>query len=471
MKASTPASNKFASPKLPKIVERPRLFRQLDQARKRPIVWINASPGMGKTTLVASYLQARRLKGLWYQIDGGDADPASFFYYLELAAQKLVPRSQSGLPSLTPEDHTALTVFTRRFFEALYRRIKSPALLIFDNYQELPSQTAMQDLFQLACTIIPDGLTIFVISREAPPAHFARLQAGQHIARIDQESLRLTESETHEIISLYATTKNWKPTQRDKDELQKKTQGWVTGLILHLEHLKRGWGEIPEQVTQTPQEVFDYFALKVLKTVDSLTQDFLLKTAFLPSMTVRLAHDITQISNAKSILDSLYRGRYFIERRVEQEVTYHYHPLFQACLQNRLKMQLGPTSLVEHQIRTAHALEGVGRIDEAMGLLQETGNLSEQIRLVCTHAPMLLSQGRVKTLEGWLGTFPPEVVDETPWLQVWLGSARKMANPKESEGLFKKAYAKLKTEKIPKGIFLAWCGAVESLFQLWDNFQ
>ena len=42
----------------------------------------------GKTTLVASLLEARERPGIWYQVDAGDADPASFVYHLRLAAME-----------------------------------------------------------------------------------------------------------------------------------------------------------------------------------------------------------------------------------------------------------------------------------------------------------------------------------------------------------------------------------------------
>jgi len=67
---------KLSPPRLPAIVERSRLYRLLDRARKRPIVWINAPPGFGKTTLVAGYLRARKLHPLWYQVEIGILPPS-----------------------------------------------------------------------------------------------------------------------------------------------------------------------------------------------------------------------------------------------------------------------------------------------------------------------------------------------------------------------------------------------------------
>jgi hypothetical protein len=65
---------KLTPPKLHDVLPRPRLFALLDHALMRPIAWVSAPPGSGKTTLVASYLQARGLRHVWYQADIGDTD-------------------------------------------------------------------------------------------------------------------------------------------------------------------------------------------------------------------------------------------------------------------------------------------------------------------------------------------------------------------------------------------------------------
>jgi len=49
------------------------------------MVWVAAPAGSGKTTLLASYVDARKVPCVWYQIDPGDADIGSFFFYLKQA--------------------------------------------------------------------------------------------------------------------------------------------------------------------------------------------------------------------------------------------------------------------------------------------------------------------------------------------------------------------------------------------------
>src|SRR5512146_2864715 len=126
--------DKISRPRIFRVLPRERLFRLLDACMERPVTWISGPGGAGKSTLVASYLDARRLPCLWYQIDEGDADIATFFYYLGLAAQKASPRRKTLLPLFTTEYMRGVSAFTRKYFESLYARLKPPCAIVLDNY-------------------------------------------------------------------------------------------------------------------------------------------------------------------------------------------------------------------------------------------------------------------------------------------------------------------------------------------------
>ena len=111
----TPPTSKGTHP-------RPRLFPLLDAGCERPLVWVTAPAGSGKTTLVAQWLAASKRPLLWLQLDAGDNDPATFFHYLGLAAARAFPRRKKPLPHLTTEYALSVPTFARRYFEALSGR-------------------------------------------------------------------------------------------------------------------------------------------------------------------------------------------------------------------------------------------------------------------------------------------------------------------------------------------------------------
>ena len=171
---------KTTRPTLTGVLPRDRLFSMLDRGRERPAIWMAGPPGAGKTTLAASYIDSRKLRSLWYQVDEGDADVATFYYYLGLAAaEHLKGGARNALPVLTPEYHAGLSTFTRRYFQALYQRLGPPFTLVFDGYHEVPAQSPFHLVMRDALSEIPPGGCVLIVSRSDPPAPMARLGANR----------------------------------------------------------------------------------------------------------------------------------------------------------------------------------------------------------------------------------------------------------------------------------------------------
>jgi ATP/maltotriose-dependent transcriptional regulator MalT/DNA-binding SARP family transcriptional activator len=459
---------KITRPILTEVFPRKRLFEAMDRSRKRPVTWIAGPPGCGKTTLVSSYLDARKLPCLWYQVDPGDADPATFFYYLGLAAREAAPRKRKPLPLLTPEYRQGMSTFTLRYFEDLFARLKTPSAVVFDNYQEAPEEAPFHEIILNGLSRIPEGIKAILISRRNPPPAFTRLRANHQMEILGWNELRLTLEETGGIIRLRAREKQTKETI---SLLHKAADGWTAGLVLMLESVEKGVIEPQALGKLTPDEIFDYFAKELLDKTDRETRGFLLQTAFLPKMTPKMAEDLTGLPNARRILDALSRTHYFTEKRFHGEPVYQYHMLFREFLLSRAQETLCREDRSILLLRAAILLENSGQTEDAVPLFRDAGRWDEMVELIRKHASSMLQQGRNRPLAEWLKSLPPEILEGDPWLLYWMGECQAPFDIRLGRFYFEKAFEKFRQEEGGVGIFLAWAGVVNSIINEFQDFR
>lgn len=428
---------KITRPRVHNVLARDRLLRKIADA-PAPVVWIAASPGAGKTTLAATFVDTTGQPCLWYRADDSDRDPATFFHHIRSALAPLRPDGVASLPAAPADGAVDVGVFARHFAAALYDRLAAPAVLVIDNFQAADASFAL--VVRELCADVPAGFRVLVLSLEDPPPPFARLVANRGVAQIDPTELRFTLDEARPLLDPSA--------QLDAAtlvDLHERAGGWAAGLVLLGERAGRlpAAARSAAAVAAESARVIDhYFGEVVLGDASPEDRRLLMLTAALPRVSAALAATVAAHPQAGRVLEQLCQRRLFIERLSADEPVYRYHALFRAALLARADVEVPPADRLAAQRRAAAHLEETGHVDEAVPLLLAAECWDDAARMVAAHARPFHEQGRWRTLADWIARLPVQVRGANPWLGYWAGACQLFIEPADGRRRLDQAFTR-----------------------------
>ncbi len=447
------------------VIERERLFALLDLQRERPMIWITGPPGAGKTTLVTTYLERQRAATLWYRIDDGDVDAATFFSYLRQAAQALTRQRRLNLPLLGPEYLLDLPGFARRFFRSLFAALPPLGALVFDGY-EAASGGVLDPLLDIAAAELPQGMRMLVTSRQPPVAALAYLATQGGLSLLSWSDLRLTLPEALDIAK--ASRRAGAETATAMHAL---SDGWAAGFVVLLDRGEAG-GPVHAQTTGSIREaLFPYFLHEMFGRISEAERALLLRTALMSSFTAAQAAALCPKTDTARILNGLYRQHYFVDRTDDAQSVFRYHALFRDFLltQGHASFTLRERTALLVQAAAQH--QGAGQAEDAIALLTEAQAWEALVPLLCQLAPGWMREGRNATLDKAISVLPHDVLDGTAWMLFWLGTARLPFAPAPARGLLEAAFAQFDAAGDTAASMLACCGILNSYFLEWNDMH
>ncbi|MEP6969772.1 MAG: BTAD domain-containing putative transcriptional regulator [Betaproteobacteria bacterium] len=460
---STPTLGKLRRPRLGRAITRERLFQHIDDSATVPVLWVCGPAGFGKSTLVATYLEARELPSLWLQLDAGDADPATFAHFLGEAAAVLAPRKRIRLPLPTADDLRDVTGFIRRCFRHLAQVLGAPWVLVLDNAQELDRAPALHGAIAAALDEIPERARIVVISREPPPAPYARALAGQQVVIIDAVALRFRSDETGALLQLHE--RNW-----SADALCQAADGWAAAMILMLASDTEPGPLEAARADDAPQRVFELFAGEVLEAMEPWQRQVLQRIAFLPSTTAAMAVRLGAEPRAGALLEELARRGLFTDRRGGTVVVYAFHALFSAFLRARAAAELGTDALHTLRIDAARLLADTGLADAAVVELLGAQAWPEAFAMLQAHAGAFIAQGRTALIGQALAALP-ESWRKLPQACYWQGFCELAVDATRALALLQQAHAGFVADGDAEGAFEAAAAAADAIIFQGANYD
>lgn len=457
---------KTTRPEIGNVLPRERLFQQLDGTSARKVAWISGPAGTGKSTLAASYVEARNLRWAWYEVDRDDDDVASFFYYLTYAARHLqVPAA--ALPHFDASQVEDLASFARAYFRTLFAKAGPATALVLDNLHALAPDSGLHAVLEAGLSQVPPGCCVVITSRAGPPAAGSRMRAGGEMVCISGESMRVTEDELAGIAHLRGGVPLAADTLR---AMQERAQGWAAGLVLMLEHAKVTDRVAEPPVDATPAVVFDYLAGEIFDRFEASTRRFLLSIACLPRMTADVARDLSGEPTAARLLRNLVLNDYFVRELVGGgSNVFVLHPLLRQFLLGRAAIEW-PEAIGNDALRhAARLLHDAGLAEEAVELHVESGDWAGVAAIAVEQGPALLATGRRATLTAWLELLPPELLGSEPALSCAYAESRLHASPRAARHYFEQAFQAARQRDDTQHCLRACSGVVDAIVLEFDD--
>ena len=467
LRTSTTAFAKSTRPDIGGVVLREALFERLDGSLARTVAWISAPPGFGKTTLAASYIEARQFRSAWYQVDADDDNGESFLHYLAHATREL-RGDATALPTFSHEGPVDVRAFARRYFRALFAGVTGPAAVAIDNLHDMAADSVLRAILEAGLPEVPRSCCVIITSRAAPPPALARLQTDGRMVCMTTDDLRLTPIELAEM----ARQRGLPIAQDQAQSLQQRVDGWAAALVLMIEHRKLARGRPPLADDAPPEVVFDYLAGEIFNRFEATTQRLLLCIACVPRVTIELAQKLSGDDLAGRVLINLARNDYFVrELAGAGGRVFVFHPLLQEFLLRRAACDL-PQALGAEALRQAACLlRESGQAEDAVALAVQSKDWALLADIAAEQTEGLLAQGRHSTLAAWIEALPPQWLAADGALLQGHGAALLHTSPRLARRRFEQAFELRKSAGDHAGMAGACLGVIGALLREFDDLS
>jgi LuxR family maltose regulon positive regulatory protein len=412
-------------------------------ATEAPFVSVVGPAGYGKTTLLARWAEVDRRPFAWVLLDEHDDDAVVFLRYVAAAIHRIQPLQPAILDALSGPSASGWAMRASRVGGAL-ARLDRPLVVVLDDLHTVANPSCLDVLAELV-QCVPAGSLIAVASREEPALPIARWRARGWVDEISVADLRLDDSEAGMLLEAAGVVID----ASALSELNRRTEGWPAGLYLTALSMQAGPASRAntKNLTGDDRHAAEYLHLELLSRMSASDARFLKYTSVLDRMCGGLCDAVLQTTRSALTLESLERSNGFVVPLDRRGEWYRYHHLFGDLLRN----ELARSEPDMHQVLSARAMEWCLANDlteAAVRYAHAAGKTDTVAELVDMLALPLYYDGRIDTLEEWLGWFGDDELARYPAIAVYGAWVRALTGrPADAERLLDLADGT--TSKIP----------------------
>jgi LuxR family transcriptional regulator, maltose regulon positive regulatory protein len=415
-------------PSRPGTVRRSSLIERLARDDSGPIVSVVAPAGYGKTTLLAQWAERNGHAFAWVSVDENDNDPKVLLTYVAEALDAVEPVGGRVFDALaSPVSSVPGSVVPR--LGAALSSMTSPVVLVLDDVHLLRSSECRAALSVLA-DHVPPGSRLVLAGRDEPPVRVARLRAEGRITEIGTRDLSLSPEEAASLLRSAEVVLG----AEDVAQLHRWTEGWPAGLYLSALAIRAGGSPGSAASFGGDLLVTEYVESEFLARISPQHRSFLTRTAVLDRMCGSLCEAVLDLPGCAATLAELARSNLLLVPLDRRGQWYRYHHLFRDMLLDELE-RLEPGLIPVLRRRAADWCLRNGLPEEALEYSMAAGDADAAAGLVAKLVVSTYRQGRVTTLQRWLGWLDDrDAIETSPLVAVWATIvAAETGRPAEAE--------------------------------------
>jgi LuxR family transcriptional regulator, maltose regulon positive regulatory protein len=385
---------------------------------------VSAPAGYGKTTLMVELSRSLAQSGTavaWYALDSSDNDTNLFISYLiegfgEALQINTALAPVARLLRSSPEFNMEKVIPT--IINAVISKDQK-CLLVLDDYHFITSP-AIHSALTFLLDHLPENVRVIIGSRSDPPLQLARLRAGGKMVEIRAVDLRFTPDEAVQFLN--GTMSLSLPSEAIA-EIEKSTEGWVTGLQLAALSItgRADSADFASHFGGSNRYLVEYLLQEVVDRQPAEIQRFLLSTSVLERLCGPLCDAVLggQLGSG-AILHQLERANLFIVSLDDESQWYRYHHLFRDFLRTRLKQSQPDREPLLHRA-ASEWYESQNLLGEAVSQALETRDWDYAANVVEKHGMTIFNRSEISLLHKWCEGFPEETFRTHPLLCILQG--------------------------------------------------
>jgi len=404
-----------------KVIRRVHLLKVLQTNLDKKLILICADAGYGKTTLALQLCRETARPYVFYNLDAGDNDLPVFYAYLVHGIRKLEPGFGDDLLTIARQTRS-VEILIGTFVNEFVKKVKKDVCLVLDDYHHLQLNPEITQGVEFLLQRMPGNLHLIITSRATPPLNLALYLAKQQMVDLGKTHLRFTSKEIH---MLLRDSYGLQIPESEVARVEKHSEGWVTAIQLILQKISfSGESRVKETLNgyvASGEELFDYFAREVFENQPEKVREFLIKTAFLETMTADICNRLLKIRDSRAMFDYLEKNHLFILRA--GGLTYRYHPLFQRFVQDYARRNFSEPVIRSGYAKIARIHMKNRDLQTATDFFLRAAEYAKASSCIKKLFNPMVQNCHFKKLLAWLDAFPPGILSRDNELTVMKADA------------------------------------------------